>query len=393
VATSPGAPIAEHLWHKDSDRQKQGSLQSWDEYFAAGEALILKLPKRKEGSFLEAFVDGMYDDYLRRKCEMMLDEVGWSWVNLKNFIIKTSSTQIETQARQPTAPLSHRHRKGQVCPICSNKVNNSQPGDGGNERRNSPSREPLQQPVQFSLTADARRRSQRIHGQRQPSPVKTENVAKPKLSKGRMAKHVHRSQAVAQGIPVQAAKPEEAQTNVKTTKHGPAASEPGEATFTGAGGMILRTPGGEAEQKNLEAVHQNGSVSEESQTTPDGPRSRTRAPTLETQPQHLPKFQPVTPTNGINPHRRSNAFANSDTDAPTWVRDAPNRHDCKKRKPVQELEIPETVREDLVTPLGQEIKQTEPDERDRKERRRMGKRKRVALPIPLIPILPLSDGE
>ena len=291
VATSPGAPIAEHLWHKDSDRQKQGSLQSWDEYFAAGEALILKLPKRKEGTFVEAFVDGMYDDYLRRKCEMMLDEVGWSWENLKNFI-KTSSTQIETQARQPAEPLSHRHRKGEVCPICSNKVNKSQPGDRGNETRNSPSREPLQQPVQFSLTADARRRSQRIHGQRQPSPVKTENVAKPKLSKGRMAKHVHRSQAVAQGIPVQAAKPEEAQTNVKTTKHGPAASEPEEATFTGAGGMILRTPGVEAEQKNLEAENQNGRVSEESQTTPDGPRSRTRAPTLETQPQHLAKIQP-----------------------------------------------------------------------------------------------------
>jgi hypothetical protein len=157
--------------------------------------------------------------------------------------------------------------------------------------------------------------------------------------------------------------------------------------------MILRTPGGEAEQKNLEAENQNGRVSEESQTTPDGPRSRTRAPTLETQPQHLAKIQPVTPTNGIIHHRRSNSFANSDTDASTWARDAPNKHDCKKRKLVQELEIPDTIREDLVTPLGQEIKQTEPDERDRKERRRMGKRKRVAMPIPLIPILPLSDDE
>jgi hypothetical protein len=393
VVMPPGTPVAERLCHKDSDCQKQDRLQSWDEYFAAGEALILKLPKRKEGSFVEAFVDGMYDDYLRRKCGMMLDEVGWSWENLKNFIIKTSSTQIETQARQPTAPLSHRHRKGEVCPICSNKVNNSQPGDRGNETRNSPSREPLQQPVQFPLTADARRRSQRIHGQRQPSPVRTKNVAKPKLSKGRMAKHVHMSQTVAQGIPVQAAKPEEAQTNVKATKHGPAASEPGEATITRARGMVLRTPGGEAEQKNLEAVHQNGSVSEECQMTPDGPRSRTRAPALETQPLHLAKFQPVTPTNGINHHRRSNALANSDTDAPTWVRDAPNKHDCKKRKLVQELEIPDTTREDLVTPLGREIKQTEPDERDRKERRRMGKRKRVAVPIPLIPIVPLSDDE
>jgi hypothetical protein len=208
-----------------------------------------------------------------------------------------------------------------------------------------------------------------------------------------MAKHVDKSQTVSQGIPVQVARPEEAQTNVKTTKHGPAASEPGEATLAGAGGMILRTPGGEPEQMNPEAVHQNGSVGKESQTTPDGPRSRTRAPTLETQPQHVAKFQPVTPTNCINHHRRSNALANSDTNAPPWIRDAPNKHDRKKRKPVQELEIPDTIREDLVTPLGQEIKQTEPDERDRKERRRLGKRKRVAVPIPMIPILPLSDDE
>jgi hypothetical protein len=169
-----GTPITECYHPRDSDRLKQGKFQSWDEYLAAGEASILKLPKRKEGNLVEAFVDGMYDEKLRRKCETMLDEVGWSWQNVKDFVMKNASAEMETEARQPTASLAHRHRKGEICPICSKKVNIPQPDDKRNDIGNSSPREPSQQPVQRPWSVVAGRKSQRIHRQTQAGHVRIE---------------------------------------------------------------------------------------------------------------------------------------------------------------------------------------------------------------------------
>lgn len=384
LATLPGTPMTEYYRSKDSDL-RQGKFQSWDQYFADGEASILKLPKRKEGAFVEAFVDGMSDDRLRRKCEMMLDEVGWSWENVKSFVMKTTSTAMETQGRQPTTSLTHQHRKGEICPICSKNGNIPQTDDEGNEIGNSSPREPLQQSAQHPLTVDSRRRSQRIRRQIRANPVRSESIVKPNPSKGRTTKHITNSQTATQGISVHILRPEGAQANVKIAKQSSAATEPREATFIGSGG-ILTMPRDEAEQENLAVLHQNLRISQKSRTTPEAPRGRGTTLTLETQPQHPATFQPVTPINHTN-HHYSNALPNSDVNTPTLVPGIPSKDDSKKRKLVEQLEIPDTIGEGLVTLLDQEIKQTEPDEWERKKRRK----KRAAAPIPMIPILPLSD--
>jgi hypothetical protein len=386
IATLPGAPMTEYYRSKYSDL-RQGKFQSWDLYFADGEASILKLPKRKEGGFVEAFVDGMSDDRLRRKCEMMLDEVGWSWENVKSFVMKTTSTAMETQGSQPTTSLTHQHRKGEICPICSKNVNIPQTDDEENEIGNSSPREPLQQSSQRPLTVSSRRRSQRIRRQIRANPVRSESIVKPKPSKGRTAKHITKSQTATQETSVHIRRPEEAQANVRIAKQSYTATESREATFVGSGG-ILTMPRGEAEQKNLAVLHQNVRISQKSRTTPEVPRGRGTTLTLETQPQHPATFQPVTPINHTN-HHYSNALPNSDVNTPMLVPDYPSKDDSKKRKLVEQLEIPDTIREGLVTLLDQEIRQTEPDERERKKRRK----KRAAEPMPMIPILPLSDDE
>lgn len=386
TATLPGTPVTEYYRSKDSDL-RQGKFQSWDQYFADGEASILKLPKRKEGGFVEAFVNGMSDDRLRRKCEMMLDEIGWSWENVKSFVMKTASTAMEAQDRQLTTSLTHQHRKGEICPICPRNVNIPQTDNEGNEIRKSSPREPLQQPSQRPVTANSRRRSQRIRRQIRANPVRSESIVKPKPSKGRTAKHTTKSQTATQETSAHILRPEEAQANVEIAKQSSAATESREATFIGSGG-ILTMPRGEAEQKSLAVLHQNVRISQKSRTTPEVPRGRGTTLTLETQPQHPATFQPVTPINHTN-HHYSNALPNSDVNPPTLVPDVPSKDDSKKRKLVEQLEIPDTIREGVVTLLDQEIKQTEPDERGRKKRRK----KRAAAPIPMIPILPLSDDE
>jgi hypothetical protein len=192
---------------------------------------------------------------------------------------------------------------------------------------------------------------------------------------------------VVQETSVQVLKSEEAQASVKTAQDKPAATESRDVTLIDAGG-ISTTPRGKAEQKKPQVVHHNRRIIKESRSTPEVLRSRKSTPMLETEPQRLAKFQAVTPINRII-HHHCNALANSDMNTPTLVRDVTSKDDSKKRKLVEQLEIPDTVREDRVTLLGQEIKQTAPDERERKMRRK----KRAAAPIPMIPILPLSDDE
>jgi hypothetical protein len=387
MAMIPESLITNFHQQKDSGLLKQGKFQSWDRYLTTGEALIGTLPKRKEGAFVEAFVDGIYDEKLRRNCETMLDEIGWSWESVKDFVMNYVFAEVETQARQRTKLLTHKHGKGEICPVCPQKVNYPQSVDMAVGIANSIPRKPLQESAQRPQTADPQRRSERIHQQSQPSSVRAKNVIKPKTPKARPAKSVDESQMMTQGTSEHEVLPKEARENVKTAKKKLTATKPGAATSTGDE-RVCMTPQGGMQQKTLELAQEDRGTWKDTKTAPDLRRNKNRRPLKETQPSVPPNFQPITPMNHTI-QQGSPDLQTKTAKATTRAREDPEPKSSKKRKLVEQLEVPVTTKLDLVTPLDKETKQSEAKEPERKKRRK----KRAVAPIPMIPILPLSDEE
>jgi hypothetical protein len=328
---------------------KQGKFQSWDGYLTAGEAVFATLPKRKEGAFVEAFVDGIYDEKLRQKCELTLDEAGWSWEAVKDYVMKSVTMEMETQARQRTESLTHKHRKGEVCPVCPKKVHVPQSGHVANSVVNSPLLKPFQQSAQRLQIADLERRSQRIHQQNRVGWARATNMVETEIPKTRPAEFVDKSKKLTNTTSAQKTVPEEAQTNIEMTKEKSAAIEATTATLTGVG-------------------------------------DKKKAPFGKTQPPSAAKFASITPMDYIG-HQKSPAFPKTYANTMNDTREVSEKERSKKRKPAEQLEISKTVKRDLMTPLNGRIKPSNPGEPEQKKRRK----KREVAPIPMIPILPLSD--
>jgi len=244
----------------------------------------------------------------------------------------------------------------------------------------------VQLSAQHPQTADPRRRSQRIHQQGQASPVRADYVVKPKASKGRTAKPVDKSQVVTPSISAQIPGPEEARPNVKTNKEKPTATGPEAAIFSGVWEK-LRPPRAGAQEKNLDGAKQDRRISEETWTTPEAPRKKKRAPIQKPHPPPPADFQPIT-TMYHRSHGNSPGLPNNVVNTITSVRDVSEKEGSKKRKLVEQLEVPDTTKRDLVAPFDRGIKQSEAKEPERKRRK-----KRTVAPIPMIPILPISDDE
>jgi hypothetical protein len=335
--------------YQNTGSLKQGKFQSWDRYLTAGEALFATLPRRKEGAFVEAFVGGIYDETLRTKCELTLDERGWSWEAAKDYVVK--SVTLETQARERTESLTHKHRKGEVCPVCPKKVNVPESGHVANSVVDGPPSKTFQQSAQRPQIADPERRGQRIHQQNRTGRVRATEIIETEIAKTRPAKFVDKSEVLTKYTSMQKKVPEEAQTNVKTIKETPAAPGPGAATLN---------------------------VVEEKEKALFG----------KTEPPSGSRFQSITPVDYIN-HQKSPAIRKTYANTTTGTREVSEEESSQKRKLAEYLEISKTTKRNLVTPLNRRIKPSNPSEPEQKKRRK----KRVVAPIPMIPILPLSDDE
>lgn len=385
MAMLPELPNTSSHHHKELSSLKQGKFQSWDQYFAAGEVLINSLPKRKEGAVVDAFVDGIYDDKLRRNFEKALDELRWSWKSVKDLVKESVTIELETQPMQRTESVAHKHKKGEICPVCSKKANVSQSPKISIETANSSPQRSMQQSSQRSLTADPRR-SQRILQQNQPSPVRGKIVLNPNPQTSRAPQYDNVFEGVPQGISAQKAVLREARPNVETTKEKPAVTGRGTPMLIG-NGRTLAMPRDAVQERNLEVARQDPRIRAERTTTPELPRYNKRAPLQETQPPSPPKLQPITVMNHTK-HQDISTVAHNDGDVTSDVPDVPEKQSSRKRKLIEQLELPDTVARDVVTAPHKAITYSKAREQQGEKRR-----KRAVLPIPLIPILPLSDDE
>ena len=81
---------------------KQGRFHSWDRYFAEGQTLIKKLPRRHELDLVKRFVEGLYATKQREQCESWLDVNGWTWENVDGFgLSSTPSVPVHLEVVHP----------------------------------------------------------------------------------------------------------------------------------------------------------------------------------------------------------------------------------------------------------------------------------------------------
>ena len=387
MAMRPGVPATKFHQHVSPSTLKQEKFQSWDRYLAAGEALKSMLPKRKEGAAVEAFVDGIYDEKLRQNFESVLDEVGWSWDSVKGFVKQHAAVEVETQARQRTESLTHKHKKGGVCPVCSKTAKASKDGEMATAIADIPPQLPLHQAVQRPQTADPRRRSQRILQQSQASPGEATKTVEPKPQKMIAPKPVEKSQVVIQGTLEQMTAAESAQDHVKSPKQKSIATKAGAGIST-EGVRSLATLQGGMQRKNLKLVKQDFGIRKDMETTPELPRNKKSIALQKTKTPAPANFQANTPINNTV-HQDSPDLKNKHVNTTAISREVPKMRSGKKRKLVEQLEAPTAAKRDLAIPLNKRIGHGEAREPQRKKR----SKKRAVAPIPMIPILPLSDDE
>ncbi len=404
----------------DLSSLKQGKFQGWDRYLEDGQAIVDKLAKRKQGAIVELFVDGIYDVEQRGSCEQALDAAGWTWENVVDWVHRQVVENLETQARQRTKSLSHKHKKSEVRPLCSKEASTS--GITDSPAANMPVPPSVSaKPVEPIKTSDTRRRSQRIvdkrkasqgmtsgrdetaaGGQRAHMEDKTPSSTLSSMKKKAANAGKFSQTEAAKGSKVQQHRAvvmdrEEAAEALQRERR---AKRPGDAQYgdpakkqtlhrkgliqtasmavgavTSASQAII--PRTQIQQNNLELVKKDRSMRGRTDKATKLLSNTARA---QAKPE-LPitaKLNPVTPLNTPTYHQRQ-SFPSDERDMDS----------TKKRKLIHQLE-PAIAKQGLVTPVDKAVRQTAAREPERKKRK---KKRRAPSPIPMIPILPLTDEE
>ena len=395
MAMLPELPIANFLQSKDLSSLKQGKFQSWDRYLAACANLIDTLPKRKEGVVVEAFVDGIYDEKLRRKCETMLDEVGWAFKSVKDFVEKHVSGEMETQARQRTGVLTHKHSRGQVCPVCPKKANLARNGGTAIDTfTDNPPRNTLFQAVQGRQTAVPKRRSQRIHLQSQESQVAPSILVDPTSPERSAPEPVEKPPCKF----VLKEMPKETRTmtgKAKEKRPATGSNDPGSA-WGGRDANVQNYQAGKQQQQQQElqaATTDRRTWNDTNTTGQESPRTEKPSLQQERRPPPTSNFKPIWPPNPAVPQQWLDLGNNNSVNTNTGPGQGLEMQSSKKRKLVEQLEVPVvTAERALMTPLDKRTERDGADEEPERKKRRK-KQKRAVVPIPKIPILPLSDDD
>ena len=387
MAILPGSLISSFHEVKDLSSLKQGKFQSWDDYFAVYNDFTSTMPKRKEGAIVEAFVDGIYDEQLRRSCETILDDVGWTLNGVKDFVEKHVAGEMETQARQRIEILTHKHKKGEVCPLCSKKLNVTHDSKVAITIADNPPQTTIEEAIQLPQTADLRRRSHRIHLQSLASPVAPFELTSTISSEKSAARAIEERPAVAQSTSADNAAHGEALTMAKKAKEKLPATGSREVKPTWGGRDVPLPKGTMQLRKTLETSKVDHTTWKGTDAAPQV--SRNEKTTLQqTRPPPAADFEPITP---MNPTVRQNSLdlGKKYKNTATGTRQELEVQSSRKRKLIEQLEVPAVAERDLMTPLDKKIRQSEAKE---PKRERIRKRRAVP-PIPMIPILPLSDDD
>ena len=395
MAMLPDLPIANFQHGKDPSSLKQGKFQSWDRYLAACADLIDTLPKRKEGVVVEAFVDGIYDEKLRRNCETMLDEVGWSFKSIKDFVEKHVTEEMETQARQRTGNLTHKHSRGQVCPVCPRKANTVQDGNTAvNTFADNPPQKMSSQAFPRPQTDVPKRRSQRIHLQSQESQVAPPTLMNPTSSERSAPKPVEKLLRKF----VQKETPKETRTMIgKAEEKRPSTGSKEPESASGGRDTNIPFPHARKQQQKLKpATMDRRTWNDTNTTSQEGPRTEEPSLQQEKRPPPPSNLEPIRLLDPAIPQHRLD-LGNNNKNAVNPTTDLGRgleMQSSKKRKLVEQLEAPVvTAERALVTPLDKGLEQEQNGAEEEPERKKSRKKKRAAVPIPRIPILPLSDDD
>lgn len=374
---------------------KQGKFQGWDRFVEAGEERLSMSRKRKHGEVIDTFVAGIYDDEQRSLCEKELDAAGWTWANLKKFVKEHTAGESETQARRRTEPLSHKHEKGKVCPVCSKKPVTTKKSEKRlaleQPRRNAV--EQVFQPVQIVQIPETLRRSSRIFGQSQNSQPVIDLTNKTTFATQRTTK-AHPANASSNdsdtGIPAQTLRPIINRVNVVTTPDN-FTSASAQATTMAARDMKIAALQARLQQNDLSPLNKNrnhlsnAEVSVESQT-----KKKKTVLFQEPGANSSAKPDPVTPINRSIEEVELGLVSQCQNVEGSTAK-ATESQTSKKRKLVDRLEPVMPQEAVLGTPMDKPINQTGAKEPERKKRRKKGKR--APLPTPMIPILPLTDED
>lgn len=84
---------------------KQSNEQNWESYMRDARSLLKSIPQRKEGNFVEAFVNGIGSADLKRNCETWLDQRHWIWIEVETFaksyglVMTSMDSQVHTTSR------------------------------------------------------------------------------------------------------------------------------------------------------------------------------------------------------------------------------------------------------------------------------------------------------
>ena len=361
------APSQLHL-HNDPSCLKQGKFQSFSDYMVAGQVFVDATPKRKEGTMVEAFMDGIHSAEQKMRFETRLDEKGWLWENVKELARNIIAEEAETQLQaQPASPGLVHLEGGQSATNCGrnspmlaakNKIptkarllapRQARPNAAANPLRRSQrirdaSRDrtadkgkgsawSLHKVPQMVVTSEhARESGKKLKRVTLVTPNKTQHQ-NPRSIRGNSIEMVRLTPCAHCNLHSPCA--ECASTDLTCTRPTDAPPQQGKDT---ANGLRLEERGSRAGNHTEEGVQEAGSTAGSAQ-----------------QPQKDPLLQPSS----------------------------------KKRSRECEMEVQNRPVDDLETPVRQKNPRGQPQSPKQKRR----KRRRALSPIPMIPILPLSDEE